>query len=160
MKINDTSFIFLVLYVDDILLASYDLTPLHESIYIYMLYNSYNMKNLGEFTYLFDIEIRCERSHGLLGLSQRAYISMVLERFFMQAYKPEKVLIAKGNKFSKDKCPENDIEKKSMKDGHYNNIIDSLMYAHVLDQTLPFLSMFLAYICPIREGNTGLLLRR
>ena len=41
------------------------------------------MKDMGEAYYVIGIEIFCDRSQGLLGLSQNAYINKVLKRFRM-----------------------------------------------------------------------------
>ena len=42
------------------------------------------MKDLGEASFVLGIEIHRNRSRGLLGLSQRAYVDRILERFNMQ----------------------------------------------------------------------------
>ncbi|KAI5318297.1 hypothetical protein L3X38_038005 [Prunus dulcis] len=58
---------FLILYVDDILLASKNLTLLHDT-------KVFDMKNLGEAAYVLGIEISRDRERGLLGLSQKGYM--------------------------------------------------------------------------------------
>ena len=75
-------FIFLILYVDDILLASSDIGLLHETKKF--LPKNFEMKDMGEATYVIGIEIFRDRSRGLLGLFQKAYIKGVLERFNME----------------------------------------------------------------------------
>ena len=67
MKVSGSKFIFLVLYVDDILLATNDLGLLYE-IKKYLSKN-FEMKDMGEATYMIGIEIFRDRSQGLLGLS-------------------------------------------------------------------------------------------
>ena len=42
------------------------------------------MKDMGEAIYVIGIEIFRNRSHGLLGLSQKGYIKKILERFGME----------------------------------------------------------------------------
>jgi inosine/xanthosine triphosphate pyrophosphatase family protein len=71
--------IFLVLYVDGILLASNDLGLLHETRQL--LSQSFEMKDLGEAPYVIAIKIQRDRKHKILKLSQKAYIEKVLERF-------------------------------------------------------------------------------
>ena len=39
------------------------------------------MKDMGEASYVIEIEIFRDRTHGLLGLSQKTYITKVLEKF-------------------------------------------------------------------------------
>ena len=81
LKVNGRKFIFLVLYVDDILLVTNDFGLLSETKKY--LSNKFEMKDIGEASYVIGIEIFQDRSQGLLGLSQKAYINKVLERFRM-----------------------------------------------------------------------------
>ena len=69
------------------------------------------MKDLGEASFVLGIEIHRDRSHHLLGLSQKVYINRILERFNIQNYKPNDSPVAKGDKFSKEQCPKNEFEK-------------------------------------------------
>ena len=98
MKVSGSEFIFLILYVDDILLASSDLGLLHETKKF--LSKNFEMKNMGEATYVIGIEIFRDRSHGMLGLSRKAYIERVLERFNMEKCFAGDAPIQKGDKFS------------------------------------------------------------
>ncbi|KAL0349129.1 UNVERIFIED_CONTAM: Copia protein [Sesamum angustifolium] len=78
--------IFLVLYVDDILLASNDIGLLHETKRF--LAKTFEMKDLGKVSYVLGIEIHRDRSRGILGLSQKNYIEKVLKRYSMPDCKP------------------------------------------------------------------------
>ena len=80
-KISGSKFIFLVLYIDDILLAVNDLKIMHETKEF--LIKTFEMKDMREASYVIEIEIFRDRSCGLLGLSQKAYIEKVLEKFNM-----------------------------------------------------------------------------
>ena len=82
MKINGNKFIYLILYVDAILLATNDLGLLHQTKKF--LSKKFEIKDMGEASYVIGIEIFCDRSQGLLGLSQKTYINKVLERFKME----------------------------------------------------------------------------
>ena len=53
LKVNGSKFIFLILYVDDILLASSDLDLLHETKKF--LYKNFEMKDMGKATYVIAI---------------------------------------------------------------------------------------------------------
>ena len=79
VKLCGSKFIFLVLYVNDILLASSDKDLLHDTKEF--LSKNFEIKDFGEASYVFSIEIHRDRSRGLLGLSQKAYIEKVLKRF-------------------------------------------------------------------------------
>jgi hypothetical protein len=67
--LEGTKFLFLILYVDDILLASSDLGLLHKTKEF--LSKNFEMKDMGEVTYVIGIEIFRDRTRGLLGLSQK-----------------------------------------------------------------------------------------
>ena len=103
LKVSGSKFIFLILYVDDILLATNDLHLLYETKRF--LSNNFEMKDMGEATYVIGIEIFRNRSQGMLGLSQKSYINKVLERFRMQNCSASPVPIQKGDKFSLMQCP-------------------------------------------------------
>ena len=128
-KVSGRKFIFLILYVDDILLASSDLGLLHETKR--MLSNNFDMKDLGEASFVLGIEIHRNRSCRLLGLSQRAYVYRVLERFNMQLCKPGIAPVCKGDKLSLTQCPHSEIEKAQMKNVPYASALGSIMYAQV-----------------------------
>jgi len=72
MKVSGSKFIFMILYVDEILLATNDLGLSSENKKF--LSNNFEMKDMGEAYYVIEIEIFCDRSQGLLGLSQKTYI--------------------------------------------------------------------------------------
>lgn len=78
----------------DILLASNSLDLLVETKKT--LSTSFDMKDLGEALFVLGIEIHRDRNQKLLGLSQRAYIDRVLERFNMENYKLGYAPIVKG----------------------------------------------------------------
>jgi hypothetical protein len=105
-------FIILILYVDDILLAANDKSLLHDVKRF--LSESFEMKDLGDASYVIGIEIFRDRKKGILGLSQKGYINKVLERFGMDKCSPGPVPIQKGDKFSTMQCPKNDTEWKAM----------------------------------------------
>ena len=81
MRVSGSSYIFLVLYVDDILLALNDPNLLIETKH--MLSTHFDMKDLGEASYVLGIKILRDRANGVLKLSQRAYIERILKRFNM-----------------------------------------------------------------------------
>ena len=81
MKVNRSKYIFMVLYIDDILLASSDVNLLNDTKRI--LSANFNMKDLGEASFVLGIEIYHDRSRNFFRLSQRAYINCVLKKFNM-----------------------------------------------------------------------------
>ncbi|XP_070018797.1 secreted RxLR effector protein 161-like [Nicotiana sylvestris] len=119
----------MVLYVDDILLATYDLGLLNETKQF--LSRSFDMKDLGEASFVLEIEIKRDRSRGLLGLSQRSYIESVLKTFNMKDCRPGVAPVVKGDKLSKDQCSKNEVEMRTMKDVPYASVVGCLMYIQV-----------------------------
>ena len=73
---------FLVLYVDDILLIGNDVGVM-SSVKVW-LSSQFDMKNLGEANFILGIKLWRDRKSKMLGMSQARYIDKVLERFSMQ----------------------------------------------------------------------------
>ena len=109
------------------MLASNDFGLLHETKHF--LSNQFEMKDLGEAKYVLGIEIHRDRSKFLLGLSQQSYIAKVLEKFGMQNCSPGSAPIVKGDKFSKNQCPKNEVERSQMKSIPYASAVGCLQYA-------------------------------
>ena len=80
--IKETKVVFLVLYVDDILLIGNDIGLLSDVKK--WLVEKFQMKDLGQTSYVFGIQIIRDRKNRLLALSQASYIDKVLARFSMQ----------------------------------------------------------------------------
>ena len=128
-KFSGSKCIFLVLYVDDILLATNDIGLLHETKKFQS--KKFEMKDLGDASFVLRIQIYRDRSRCVLGLSQKSYIEKVLKRFGMQDSKPGDTPVSKGDKFSLEQCPKNDLETKEMQKVPYASAVGSLMYAQV-----------------------------
>ena len=122
------SIFFLVLYVDDILLASSDIGLLHDIKRF--LTKNFEMNDLSASCVL-GIQIYRNHSQGILRLSQKSYIETFLKRYSMQNWKPGDIHVAKGDKFSLNQCPKNDFEEKEMQKIPHASTIRSLMYAPV-----------------------------
>ena len=95
------------------------------------LTQNFEMKDMGEASYVIGIEIHRDRTRKVLGLSQKAYIEKVLERFGMKHCSSIAAPIVKGEKFSLDQCPKNELERKEMDSIPYASLVGSLMYAQV-----------------------------
>ena len=129
LKTVGDQFIFLVLYVDDILLASSNQKLLKDTKSF--LSKNFDMKDLGEAAYVLGIEIKRDRAQKLLGLSQQSYITKVLKRFSMEQCSGGEVPMSKGDKLTKGQRPQSEAEKESMKSKPYARLVGSLMYAQV-----------------------------
>ena len=76
-KLCWSNYIFLLLYVDDILLASNDIGLLHYTKRF--LSKNFEMKDLCDTSFVLGIQIHCDHSHGILGLSSKSYIETILK---------------------------------------------------------------------------------
>lgn len=119
----------MTLYVDDILIAGNDMEYVNEVKT--WLSSQFEMKDMGNATYILGIKISRDRSRRLLYLSQENYINKVLERFGMHACKPSVTPISKGHALSNKMCPKTPEERERMTRVPYRNAIGSLMYAMV-----------------------------
>ena len=128
-KVSGSKICFLVLYVDDILLATNDKGLLHEVKQF--LSKNFDMKDMGEASYVIGIKIHRDRFQGILGLSQETYINKILKRFRMNDCSPSVAPIVKGDRFNLNQCPKNDLEREQMKNIPYASAVGSLMYAQV-----------------------------
>ena len=109
------------------MLASSDLGLLHETKKF--LSKNFEMEDMDEATYVIGIEIFQDRSRGLLGLSQKAYIERVLQKFKIVNCSASVAPIQKSDKFSLMQCPQNEWERKQMEGIPYASVVGSLMYA-------------------------------
>ena len=87
VKFKNGKYIFLILYMDDILLASSDVNLLLETKKF--LSSNFDMKDLGEASFVLGIEIHRDRRKG------------VLKKYNMHACKPSPAPIVKGDSFGK-----------------------------------------------------------
>jgi Reverse transcriptase (RNA-dependent DNA polymerase) len=126
-KFSGSKFIFVVLYIDDILFASNDKNMMRETKKF--IFKNFDMKDLDETSHVLDLKIYKDRNKSILGLSQYVYINKILKRYGMEKYKPRNIPVAKGDKFSLDQCPKTKLQKSEMHQIPYASLIGSLMYA-------------------------------
>ena len=81
---TDENPIFVVLYVDDLLIVGRDISEFKKAINA-----KYDMKELGELTYFLGLEIQRDRAARTLKISQGKYLRSILERFGMAECKPK-----------------------------------------------------------------------
>jgi hypothetical protein len=115
--------------VDGILLASSDVSLLLETKRF--LSSKFDMKDLGEASFILGIEIHQDRRNGVLGLSQNAYLEKVLKKFSMHACNPTSAPIVKGDKYGSFQSPRNQYEIDQMKSVPYALAVGRLIYAQV-----------------------------
>nr|KYP32301.1 Retrovirus-related Pol polyprotein from transposon TNT 1-94 [Cajanus cajan] len=123
------SFIILLLYVDDMLIAGSNVMEINRLKD--QLSRRFDMKDLGEARQILGMKITRDRNTGKLWLSQSEYIEKVLCRFKMEAAKPVGVPLGSQFKLSNKDSPKDDSERERMRGTPYASAIGSLMYAMV-----------------------------
>ncbi|KAH9660266.1 hypothetical protein KPL70_024153 [Citrus sinensis] len=128
--IKDGLYIYLLLYVDDMLVACKDRDEIDK---LKVLLNSeFEMKDLGYARKILGMEIRRNRGKGKLFLSQEKYLRKVLEVFEMDNAKPVQLPLASHFRLCNLQCPQTEAEKQDMANIPYANAVGCLMYAMVL----------------------------
>jgi len=128
-SLDDSSFIFLLLYVDDMLIAAKNLDDVVGLKAL--LSQEFDMKDLGDAKKFLGMEIRRNRSSKKLWLSQQSYVEKVLDRFGMSNAKPVSTPLANHFKLSSNQCPKTDKEVVDMAEVPYASAVGYLMYAMV-----------------------------
>ena len=123
---KEKSTIFLVLYVDDVLLMGDNVKLLTEVKD--WLATQFKMKDLGNANYVLGIKILKDRKNRVLALSQATYIDKVLTRFSMQNSKKGLMPTHHGIVLSKKQYPSTPQEEEEMRHVPYASAVGSLMY--------------------------------
>ena len=126
-KVSGRAIVFLVLYVDDILLIGNDIPSLHNVKS--WLGSCFLMKDLGEVAYILGIKIYRDISKRMIGLSRSTYIDKVLNRFSMQNSKRGFLPMCHGISLSKTQCQTMQDKRDRMSKIPYAYAIGSIMYA-------------------------------
>ena len=130
IKKNDNgSFVYLLLYVDDMLIATKDNKKIRKVKV--QLSKEFEMKDLGAAMKILGMEILRDGKAGKLYLSQKAYIEKVLHRFNMHNAKPISTPLAAHFRLSSALSPQSDDDVDYMPRVSYSSAVGSLMYAHI-----------------------------
>ncbi|KAM1535363.1 hypothetical protein ACFX1Z_014373 [Malus domestica] len=78
-KLQDGSFIYLLIYVDDMLIASKNVEEIEKLKK--QMKNEFEMKDLGEAKKILGMEITRDRGKGLISLNQRQYLEKLIRKF-------------------------------------------------------------------------------
>ncbi|KAL5744728.1 hypothetical protein ACOSQ2_027844 [Xanthoceras sorbifolium] len=129
IKRFDNSFIILLLYVDDMLVAGSDMQEIMNLKR--ELSKQFAMKDLGAAKQILGMRIKRDTKSETLLLSQAEYIKKVLSRFNMQDAKPVNTPLGVHFRLSKEQSPKTEEERTHMAKVPYASAIGSLMYAMV-----------------------------
>ncbi|KAE8719078.1 hypothetical protein F3Y22_tig00109978pilonHSYRG00092 [Hibiscus syriacus] len=129
-KLQDGSYIYLILYVDDMLIASRSQTEIVKLKT--QLNREFEIKDLGEAKKILGMEISRDKKLGMLCLSQKEYLRKVLKRLGMnKKSKPVSTPLAHHFKLGASMSPKDDAEREYMSKVPYASVVGSLMYAMV-----------------------------
>ncbi|KAG8480687.1 hypothetical protein CXB51_025275 [Gossypium anomalum] len=129
-KLQEGIFIYLLLYVDDMLIASKSKVEIERLKT--QLNLEFEMKDLGEVKKILGMEICRDRAHGRVSLSQKQYWKKVLQRFDMNGQtKHVSTPLASHFKLSAQLSLSTNMEQEYMLQVPYSNAVGSLMYAMV-----------------------------
>ncbi|KAH9770027.1 Integrase catalytic domain-containing protein [Citrus sinensis] len=134
--VSQTVVIYLVLYVDDMLLACKNMKLI--DLLKQQLKDKFDMKDLGPAKKILGVELVRNRITRILFMSQEKYVNKVLEKFGMMNCKPMSIPMAAHFKLSSQQCPSTESEQTEMLKTPYASSVSCLMYAMVL--TRPDLS--------------------
>ncbi|KAG8474474.1 hypothetical protein CXB51_031434 [Gossypium anomalum] len=126
-KNSDGSFVYLLLYVDDMLIAAKDKGEIRKVKA--QLSEEFEMKDLGPAKKILGMEILRDRKASKLYLSQKGYIEKVLCRFNMQSVKLVSTPLAAHFRLSSALSPQSDDEIEYMSHFPYSSAVGSLTYA-------------------------------
>ena len=118
---------FLVLYVDDILLIGNDV-GIMSSVKVW-LSSQVDIKDLGKSNFILGIKLWRDCKNRMLGLSQAGYIDKVLEQFSMQNSKKGLLPFKHKVPLSDDQRPKTIEEENIMRQVSYASAMGRLMYA-------------------------------
>jgi ATP-binding cassette subfamily B (MDR/TAP) protein 1 len=123
------SYIILLLYVDDMLIAGASMKEINKLKR--ELAQEFEMKDLGPARQIIGMRISRDRAAGTLTMSQEKYINKVLERFRVQDAKPRITPLGTHLKLSKAQAPKTQEERDYMATVPYSSTVGSLMYVMV-----------------------------
>ena len=131
--VGDDSEIYLLLYVDDMLIACKHMDQINKLKQ--QLGGSFNIKDLGKAKKIIGVELIRDRRNGTLILSQQSYIRKVLERFEMGKAKPIQTPLPTHFRLSSQQCPKTDAKRSEASSISYSSAVGCLMYAMVLTRS-------------------------
>lgn len=121
--------VILPVFVDDITIVSKDANKISEVKNA--LAKVFQIKDLGQISYLLGIKVKYNQANRTLKLSQRQYIVDMLNRFKLTNCNSVTTPMDSGTQLSKALCPKSEEEREEMRNIPYMNAVGALMYLAV-----------------------------
>lgn len=143
---ENESRIILIIYVDDIIIASKrynELAKIKKS-----LQSTFKMVDLGPINHILGMDVKREGLTGKLRLSQEKYIKDLVERFYLNDAKSTATPLDANMKISRDLGPHNDEERLEMEKKPYRELVGGLIYlANATRPDIAFAAHALSRFC-------------
>ena len=136
MLFSDSIPVYLLLYVDDMLLISKSKPKIDELKRI--LSSEFDMKDLGKAKKILGMFIERNRDNGSLKIHQSSYLLKTVSKFGVSNAKLVSVPLAGHFILSKSQCPKSESEWLQMENVPYTNAIGTVMYSMI--STIPDLA--------------------
>lgn len=140
LRINEHEMIYLLLYVDDILIAAANMKTLR--FIINHLKNEFKMKEMGVVNNFLNIQIKYDRENGIMELSQKAAIKKLLEKFNMINCRSSKTPMEPNLVLQP-------TTKRKKFDYPYREVIGSIMY--IMLSTRPDVCFAISYLSRFQD---------
>ncbi|KAJ8640321.1 hypothetical protein MRB53_017015 [Persea americana] len=152
-KHSNGSYVYLLLYVDDMLIAAKDMFEINRLKT--QLSGGFEMKDLGAAKKILGMEIQRDRKVGKLSLSQKGYLEKVMEHFGMQSSKPMNTPLAAHFKLSAALSPQIEEEVEHMSRVPYASAVGSIISNNTFGSVIGYVDSDFAGDLDRRRSLTG-----